>query len=57
MERVWTEVEAAGPEAGHDAHFVCALSLAWPDGGIESFEGKVDGTLVWPPRGRKRLRL
>src|SRR5574339_300422 len=31
MERVWNEVEAAGPEAGHDAHFVCALSVAWPD--------------------------
>jgi XTP/dITP diphosphohydrolase len=51
MERVWREVEAAGPEAGHDAHFVCALSIAWPDGAIESFEGKVFGTLVWPPRG------
>ena len=53
MERVWSEVEAAGPEAGHDAHFVCALSIAWPDGAIESFEGKVHGTLVWPPRGDK----
>ncbi len=51
MARVWSEVEAAGPDAGHDAHFVCALSLAWPDGAIESFEGKVHGTLVWPPRG------
>ena len=53
MQRVWTEVEAAGPDAGHDAHFVCALSIAWPDGAIESFEGKVHGTLVWPPRGDK----
>ncbi len=52
MERVWREVEAAGPDVGHDAHFVCALSLAWPDGTIESFEGKVHGTLVWPPRGQ-----
>ena len=51
MERVWREVEATGPDAGHDAHFVCALSLAWPDGAIGSFEGKVHGTLVWPPRG------
>ena len=51
MERVWNEVGAAGPEAGHDAHFVCALSLAWPDGSIESFEGKVHGVLAWPPRG------
>jgi XTP/dITP diphosphohydrolase len=53
MERVWREVEAAGPDAGHDAHFVCVLSLVWPDGAIESFEGRCDGTLVWPPRGDK----
>jgi XTP/dITP diphosphohydrolase len=33
------------------AHFVCALALAWPDGHLETFEGRVDGTLVWPPRG------
>ena len=52
MKRVWDEVEAAGPDAGHDAHFVCALSIAWPDGSIESFEGRVHGTLVWPPRGQ-----
>jgi XTP/dITP diphosphohydrolase len=51
MERVWREVDAAGPEAGHDAHFTCVLSLAWPDGQVVSFEGKVHGTLVWPPRG------
>ena len=52
MERVWRETEAAGPEAGHDAHFACALAIAWPnDGQVETFEGRVDGTLVWPPRG------
>jgi XTP/dITP diphosphohydrolase len=54
MERVWREVEAAGDDAGHDAHFACALSLAWPDNGqVQSFEGRVDGTLTWPPRGDK----
>ncbi len=51
MRLVHDKVEAAGPEAGHDAHFVCALSLCWPDGHIETFEGRVDGTLCWPPRG------
>jgi XTP/dITP diphosphohydrolase len=52
MQRVWTRLEEAGPDAGRDAHFACALSLAWPnDGQIESFEGRVDGKLVWPPRG------
>jgi XTP/dITP diphosphohydrolase len=33
------------------AHFVAALCLAWPDGHIEEFEGRVDGVIVWPPRG------
>jgi len=33
------------------AHFHCALAIAWPDGHADSFEGTVDGTLVWPPRG------
>ena len=42
--------------AGHSdrqAHFVCALCLAWPDGDRQIFEGRVDGTLVWPPRGTR----
>jgi XTP/dITP diphosphohydrolase len=33
------------------AHFVSALCVAWPDGRVEEFEARVDGTLVWPPRG------
>ena len=33
------------------AEFVCALSLAWPDGHTQSFEGRVGGTITWPPRG------
>ena len=52
MERVEKALQDAGPDAGRDAHFTCALSLAWPDGRIETFEGKVFGHLVWPPRGR-----
>jgi len=44
-----------GARAGSQrtAHFVSALCLAWPDGHVEEFEGTVDGTLVWPPRGEK----
>ena len=42
---------AKDAEAGRDAHFVCALSLCWPDGHIVTVEGRVDGHLVWPPRG------
>ncbi len=33
------------------AYFACALAIAWPDGHVETFEGQVHGTLVWPPRG------
>ncbi|HLL26332.1 MAG TPA: RdgB/HAM1 family non-canonical purine NTP pyrophosphatase [Xanthobacteraceae bacterium] len=33
--------------------FIAALCLAWPDGEIATFEGRVDGTIVWPPRGDK----
>jgi XTP/dITP diphosphohydrolase len=52
MERVWREVEATEPDAAPAAHFVCSLALAWPnDGQAETFDGRVEGTLVWPPRG------
>jgi XTP/dITP diphosphohydrolase len=42
--------------AGKDdrrAHFICTLALAWPDGSAEVFEGRVDGRLIWPPRGKR----
>lgn len=35
------------------AHFVSALCVAWPDGHVDDFEARVDGVLVWPPRGDK----
>ena len=52
LKLVWDRVQAEG---GTDlvAHFVSALSLAWPDGHVDSFEGYVHGTLVWPPRGTR----
>ncbi|MDQ4418870.1 RdgB/HAM1 family non-canonical purine NTP pyrophosphatase [Sphingobium sp. DEHP117] len=53
MAKIHQALEAVGPDAPRDAHFICALSLAWPDGHVESFEGRVDGSLVWPPRGEK----
>jgi XTP/dITP diphosphohydrolase len=33
------------------ARFVSALCVAWPDRHIEEVEARVDGALVWPPRG------
>ena len=40
-----------GPDASRDAWFACVLALAWPDGDQAVYEGRVDGTLTWPPRG------
>ena len=52
MARIDRELAARGLEiAGAEAYFVCALSLAWPDGHCETVEGRVDGRLTWPPRG------
>jgi XTP/dITP diphosphohydrolase len=36
---------------GAKAHFVSALVVAWPDGETALFEGRVFGTIAWPPRG------
>jgi XTP/dITP diphosphohydrolase len=35
------------------AQFVSALCVAWPDGHVEEVEARVDGSLIWPPRGTK----
>ncbi|MBK8210237.1 MAG: RdgB/HAM1 family non-canonical purine NTP pyrophosphatase [Rhodospirillales bacterium] len=52
MRRVEAEL-AAVEGADRSAHFVCAMSLAWPDGHVETFEGFVYGRLVFPPRGER----
>jgi XTP/dITP diphosphohydrolase len=55
MNRIQTlliERGANSPEKRR-AHFVAALCLAWPDGHVEDFEGRVDGVAIWPPRGDK----
>ncbi len=51
MQLVEDNLQKLGPDTDRDAHFVCALALAWPDGHVEWFEGRVEGKLVWPPRG------
>ena len=52
MDRIEAELAARACETtGAAAHFVCALALAWPDGHCETVEGRVDGTLAFPPRG------
>jgi XTP/dITP diphosphohydrolase len=55
MERIDQLLRARGATSPDQrrAHFVSALSVAWPDGHLEEFEARVDGTLVFPPRGDK----
>jgi XTP/dITP diphosphohydrolase len=53
MRRIEEKLVAAGattPEKRR-AHFAAVLAVAAPDGMVETFEGRVDGTIVWPPRG------
>jgi len=49
MERVHEAADGSGDET---CWFTCALALAWPDDHVEIFEGRVEGTLAWPPRGK-----
>lgn len=51
MSQVQAKLESL-PAASRRAHFVCALAVAWPDGHAETFIGRIDGTLIWPPRGQ-----
>jgi len=41
----------AKSDAQRKAAFISVLCVAWPDGETVCFEGRVDGVLVWPPRG------
>lgn len=45
--------EALAGAADRSAAFICNLCLAWPDGKTQAFEGRVEGTLVWPPQGHR----
>ena len=53
MRKIEERLQTAGattPERRR-AHFVCVLALAFPNGEVTTFPGRVDGTIVWPPRG------
>ena len=51
MGKVEGKLAGLGPRAPRDCWFACVLAIAWPDGGEAIYEGRVDGTLTWPPRG------
>lgn len=43
--------DTLGGNLDRSAAFICTLALASPDGSCEIFEGRIEGMLVWPPRG------
>ena len=51
MRRIEEEIVKTGAEKPWRAYFISALAIAWPDDHLELFEGRVDGNLVFPPRG------
>ncbi|MEM7168646.1 MAG: RdgB/HAM1 family non-canonical purine NTP pyrophosphatase [Pseudomonadota bacterium] len=44
--------EALAGKDDRRAYFICHLCLAWPDGAAVGMEGRIDGNLTWPPRGK-----
>lgn len=52
MQRVLDELSATGDQQRRAA-FICALTLAWPDGHCESFEGRVEGQVTPEIRGTR----
>ncbi len=48
MQRIQNELGAA---TDRSAWFTCVLALCWPDGETATVEGRIDGDIVWPPRG------
>lgn len=53
MGKVEGMLQELGPESDRGCWFSCVLALAWPDGATAVYEGRVDGTYCWPPRGDK----
>lgn len=48
MARIHDEL---GANPDRRAAFVCVLALVRPDGTAATFEGRVEGAIIWPPRG------
>ena len=41
-----------GADVDRSARYNCVLALAWPDGQFKTYEGCVQGNLVWPPQSK-----
>jgi XTP/dITP diphosphohydrolase len=52
MAKVQRRLEEVGAD-DFGAWFSCALAVAWPKGPVVAVEGRVDGSLTFPPRGTR----
>lgn len=52
MGKVEGKLAEQGSEVDRSAWFSCVLAIAWPDGQHAVFEGRANGALTWPPRGK-----
>lgn len=50
---MWHVNDLIGDNPDRRARFICALCLAYPNGEAQTYEGKVEGEIIWPPRGDK----
>jgi len=53
MGKVEGMLQALGAQTDRSCWFSCVLAVAWPDGQSVTYEGRVDGTFIWPPRGER----
>lgn len=51
MGKVEGMLQALGPDVSRACAFHCVLAVAWPGGESAIYEGRISGTLAWPPRG------
>jgi XTP/dITP diphosphohydrolase len=53
MQKIYDDLKERKLEpGGQAAYFICVLALTSPEGKTEIFEGRVDGKLTFPPRGK-----
>ncbi|NNE60021.1 MAG: RdgB/HAM1 family non-canonical purine NTP pyrophosphatase [Woeseia sp.] len=53
MSRAHDELLRSGAPQPWSARFCCTFVLAWPDGHDEVFRGEMEGSIVWPMRGKQ----
>ncbi len=57
IKKLYEELNSLGERPDRRAHFECCIALSFPNGKSFTFVGKVEGELVWPPRGNNNLGL